>query len=354
MAVTARPRLLVLRALGLGDLLTAVPALRALAAAYPEHRRVLAAPARYAPLIRQAGVADEVVDTPEAVVVGGRTPARRHLALSPGRAHDDVDVAVNLHGRGPQSHRWLLSGSPGRLVAFRHPQVPETAAGPRWRTDEHEVARWCRLLTAQGIPADPDRLDLDLDGSGDGNGQCDGSAVPGGATLIHPGAASAARRWPPDRFAAVARAEHARGRLVVVTGGPGEVSLARRVARVAGLGDGTVRAGDTGLLDLARLVAAAGRVVVGDTGVAHLATALRTPSVVLFGPVGPAEWGPPPDRPWHRPLWHGHRGDPHGRTPDPGLLAITVPEVLAALEHLPMPPATAAAGRPAGSRHAHA
>jgi uncharacterized protein YjbJ (UPF0337 family) len=67
-----------------------------------------------------------------------------------------------------------------------------------------------------------------------------------------------------------------------------------------------------------------------DTGVAHLATAYRTPSVVLFGPTPPGEWGPPPDRPQHRVLWRGGRGDPHADAPDPGLLAIAVEDVLAA------------------------
>ena len=81
----------------------------------------------------------------------------------------------------------------------------------------------------------------------------------------------------------------------------------------------------------------------GDTGVAHLATALRTPSVVLFGPTSPALWGPPPDRPWHRALWAGTSGDPHGQRPDPGLLAIGVDQVTEALADLP----EAAAPRPA-------
>ena len=87
------------------------------------------------------------------------------------------------------------------------------------------------------------------------------------------------------------------------------------------------------ILALAALVAAAGRVVVGDTGVAHLATAFGTPSVVLFGPTSPAAWGPPPGR-RHRALWAGRVGDPHGEQPDPGLLAIPVDEVLAALDAL--------------------
>ena len=40
-------------------------------------------------------------------------------------------------------------------IAFAHDEVPETAGMPQWRTGEHEVARWCRLLAHAGIPADP-------------------------------------------------------------------------------------------------------------------------------------------------------------------------------------------------------
>ena len=38
----------------------------------------------------------------------------------------------------------VLSTGPGALIAFHHPDVPETAGGPRWRPAEHEVRRWCR------------------------------------------------------------------------------------------------------------------------------------------------------------------------------------------------------------------
>ncbi|MBA2575354.1 MAG: glycosyltransferase family 9 protein, partial [Euzebyaceae bacterium] len=86
-----------------------------------------------------------------------------------------------------------------------------------------------------------------------------------------------------------------------------------------------------GVMELAAVVAAAGRVVCGDTGVAHLATAVGIPSVVLFGPVPPSRWGPPADRPRHRALWAGGTGDPHAPRPDPGLLRITVEDVVAAL-----------------------
>lgn len=147
--------------------------------------------------------------------------------------------------------------------------------------------------------------------------------------MIHPGAASPARRWPPERWAAVARSELEAGRRVVITGSAGERGLAAAVAKDDRI---EVLAGTTDLLGLAATVANAGLVVCGDTGVAHLATAFGAPSVVLFGPTPPSEWGPPPERPQHRALWAGKRGDPHAQQPDPGLLAIEVEDVLAAVQ----------------------
>jgi ADP-heptose:LPS heptosyltransferase len=326
-AATDRPLVVVLRPLGLGDLLTAVPALRALADAFPGHRRVMAAPRVLEPLALLTGALDAVVDT---------APLR---PLSPELR--GADVAVDLHGKGPASHHVLLASRPRRLIAFANPDVPSTAGLPRWQENEHEVHRWCRLLEGCGIPADPSRLDLDPP-------PLEPPAEARGATVVHPGAAFPARRWPPERWAAVIHHELAAGRPVVVTGGPSEEALAQDVAERAGLGPQAVLAGRTGLGELAAVVAAADRVVSADTGVAHLATALRTPSVVLFGPEPPTRWGPPSDRPWHRVLWAGRRGDPRGARPDPGLLALGVDDVVAALDALPHAPVSPAGA--SGSR----
>ncbi|HMC40631.1 MAG TPA: glycosyltransferase family 9 protein [Acidimicrobiales bacterium] len=307
------PRVVVLRALGLGDALTGIPALRALVGAFPHHRLTLAAPRRFARMLISAGAAHDVTN---------------HTDLSPLSPHlREPDVAVDLHGRGPGSQPLLTALRPRRLICFAHPAVAESAGHPRWRPAEHEVRRWCRLLEESGIPADPGRLAIRAP-----DGQAPEAAV--GATVIHAGAASASRRWPAARFAAVARAERAEGRNVVITGSASEVLLARQVAAAAGLAPDHVLAGRTDLDGLTRVVAAAARVVCGDTGIAHLATALGTPSVVVFGPVPPREWGPPPS-PRHVALWSGRRGDPHGSTVDPGLLEITVGQVIEALSRLP-------------------
>jgi len=263
-----------------------------------------------------------------------------HQGLAPlPAAAREADVAVNLHGRGPQSHRILQAAAPGRLLAFAHPQVHAGTGAPVWRAREHEVDRWCRMLAGHGIPADPRDLTLPPPRLPAGLGWT------AGATVIHPGAASVARRWPVGRWAQVARAEHAAGHTVVVTGGPGERELAEEVAGLARLPEDVVLAGRTDLRELAAVVGAAARVACGDTGVSHLATAFATPSVTLFGPVPPDEWGPPaPEAAGgehtgrHVALsaaGSGERGDPHAGEPDPALLRLQPRDVIMALAGLP-------------------
>ncbi|SIN42810.1 glycosyltransferase family 9 protein [Micromonospora cremea] len=304
--------ILVLRALGVGDLVTAVPALRALRTAYPGRELTLAAPAWLAPLVDLVGGVDRLVDT-----AGLDGPAWS--------GPPPPEVAVNLHGRGPQSHRLLAAARPGRLLAFANTDA-DFADGPPW-ADEHEVDRWCRLLTWYGIPAD--RTDLALRRPGP-------AGQPTGATVLHPGGKIPAKRWPAERFAALARALTDRGHRVLLTGSADERALAARVAAASGLPPTAVLAGRTDLGALAALVANARLVVSGDTGVAHLATGYGTASVVLFGPVPPDHWGPPSDRPRHRVLWAGAGDWPRwdGVGSHPTLAALRLDEVLAAVDEV--------------------
>ena len=297
-------RLLVLRALGLGDLLVAVPALRALRRRYPEHRLVLAGPAALDPLARATGAVDETLPTasPEALSWADRPPP---------------DVVVNLHGVGPQSHCALDATRPRHRIGLRAPGW----AGPDWaditRAHHHERERWCAVVEAFGVCADPTDYTL--------NGRVPGA---GGDVVVHPGAAYGAKRWPAERFARVAARLADEGHRVVVTGSGPEVPLARDVAQRGGLSAERVLAGRTDIAGLLDVVAGAALVVCGDTGIAHLATALGTPSVVLFGPEPPDRWGPPDGGP-HVVLTDARRrrGDPFADDPDPALLGVDVDEV---------------------------
>jgi ADP-heptose:LPS heptosyltransferase len=300
-----RPRALVLRALGLGDFLTAVPALRGLRRALPAHELILAAPVQLRPLVELSATVDRLLDTSGLAEPPWTGPA--------------PEVAVNLHGRGPQSHRLLQRLGPGRLVAFARPEVG--VDGPPWVADEHEVARWVRLVEDSfDVRADRDDLRIDVPPQ---------APLVADAVVVHVGAASRSRRWPEERFAVVARWAAEQGHRVALTGSPDEADIAVRVQRIAGLGVDTVLAGRTDLTELAALVAAARLVVSGDTGVAHLASAYATPSVLLFGPTPPRRWGPPAAGP-HTVIWHGQEvGDPGADDVDPALLAVQPEEVVA-------------------------
>jgi len=299
-------RVAVLRALGFGDLLTAVPALRALRRRYPTV--VLGTPLALAPLVGLIGADLQVAGVGPFLGVPPAGP------LPP--AMYDADLAVNLHGAGPQSTALLTDCRPRRLVAFGRTSI--------WQPHEHEVWRWCRLLTEAGLPADPADLGLSR--------PMVAPSAPG-AVVLHPGAAYGARRWPADRWTVLARSLAADGHRVVLTGGPAEVRLAADVAAAAGLSASAVLAGRTPLLTLAATIADAALLVCGDTGVAHLATAYAVPSVLIFGPTSPQLWGPPPRR-QHRVLWAGESSDPNADLPAAGLLAVSSTDVLAAARAL--------------------
>lgn len=281
--------ILALRALGLGDLLTVVPALRALKRARPTDTLVLASPSPLRPLVTMARLADRFLPVDSAV----SGPPRPFAPPD-----EPVTVAVNLHGHGPQSTEVLRRLRPAALWSYGVPGAPV------WNPDDHEVLRWCRLVEHHGAPADPTDVILrPRRGPGDG-------------VIVHPGAAAADRRWPADRFAAVAADLADRNHAVRVTAGPGEEALARAVVRETNRPTVTVADG-LDLPSLADLVSDSALVVCGDTGIAHLATALCTPSVVIFGPQPPSRWGPPP-LPRHHVLWR-----------PPSVLAVPVSEVLA-------------------------
>lgn len=306
-AQDSRPELLVLRALKLGDLLVAVPALRALRRAFPGHRL------RYA----AQGWLSEALD-----LVGGFELLPTHgldvpLAVEPGT----VDVAVNLHGSGPESQERIDAIRPGRIIGHGNGR----RAGPRWHPHLHERERWVRLLEWHGIDADP--LDIRL------GVPPQPSPIPA-ATVLHAGAAYGSRLWPVERFALVASRLALAGHNVVFTGSSSERERALEVCTRAGLPVTAVLAGELTLGEFAASIAAARLVISADTGAAHTASAYGIPSVVIFGPAPPEIWGPPPGP--HIVLTRAElrRGDTFAADPDPALLAVTVSDVLEAVQEL--------------------
>lgn len=302
---------LVLRALGLGDFLTGVPALRLIRLALPKAAISLAAPAHLGAIARDAGIVDSVVDYDGLIDLPP-------LPAGVARPH----IAIDLHGNGPASRSVLAALAPDRLIAYT--TEPSPVGTGVWNPHEHEVKRWCRLIAdALGVPADA---------AGDVLGSLPlpqlPSHLPAGAIVVHPGAGAPSRQWPAERFAAVASELRRYGRPVLVTGSSIEHAIVQRVAGASG-GRALTR---LSLPELFGVVGRAALVVSGDTGVAHVASTFGTPSVVLFGPVPPQLWGPPPLR-IHRAIFlrtnDDPPGDPHADRPDPALLRIPVSMVVA-------------------------
>ena len=108
---------------------------------------------------------------------------------------------------------------------------------------------------------------------------------------INPGAAWPNKRWPPDRFGAVAAGIRSRlGLRSLVLWGPGEEALARAVvAASAGAAEISL---PTSIIDLFAISRRARLMISGDTGPLHIATAVGTPVVALFGPTSAQRNGP--------------------------------------------------------------
>jgi heptosyltransferase-2 len=107
---------------------------------------------------------------------------------------------------------------------------------------------------------------------------------------LSPGAVGAGKAWPPEHYAALARALAQDGASVWVLGGPGEAMIARQIAEAGG---GRVRdLTGTDLRNAILALAAADLAVTNDSGLMHVAAAIGTPTVAIFGPTSPWHWKP--------------------------------------------------------------
>jgi heptosyltransferase-1 len=109
------------------------------------------------------------------------------------------------------------------------------------------------------------------------------------AVLINPGAGWGAKRWPVERYAAVAVALVDQGLSVFINAGPGEEPLA---AAIAAASNGRALAIAPTLSQLIAFTRRIGLCIAGDTGPLHLACALRRPVVGIYGPTDPSRNGP--------------------------------------------------------------
>lgn len=105
-----------------------------------------------------------------------------------------------------------------------------------------------------------------------------------------PGAVGAGKAWPPEHYAALAKALTNAGASVWVLGSPAESADADRIAAAGG--PRVKNLTGTDLRNAVLALAAADAAVTNDSGLMHVAAAIGTPTVAIFGPTSPWHWKP--------------------------------------------------------------
>ncbi len=113
--------------------------------------------------------------------------------------------------------------------------------------------------------------------------------------ILHPGSGDnfPGRRWPSERFAAVARKlVQTHGATILLTGTRAESGLLATVADSLPSTSVVSCADRFSLRQLVELIDQSDLVISNDTGPVHLAAAVETPVVALYGPNTPRLYGP--------------------------------------------------------------
>ena len=314
-------RLLVFRALMLGDMICATPALRALRAAWPRAEiALIGMPGLAAWAARQTTIDDFIAFPGWPGLPEQPAPtSRMGRAFVSSIRRRRFDLALQMHGSGAivnplvvaMGARWN-AGFVGRQ-AWR-PQA-DRSRFCRWPEQGLEADRLLALIDHLKLPRAGQQLDfpLQLADRSAAHALLSGLMAGGmaaGAPLaaapyvvLHAGSQLPSRRWLPERFAEVADALAGHGLEVLLTGSAAEAPLTAAV-RAAMQRPHAAHdiAGRTELGTLGALIESASLLVCNDTGVSHIAAALGTPSVVIACGSDVTRWAPA-DAARHRVFW---------------------------------------------------
>lgn len=309
-------RVAVFRALQLGDMLCAVPALRALRARLPQARITLVGlPWATQFAERFSGYIDDFAafpghpEFPEQAAGAEKAPAF-YREMRERR----FDLAIQLHGSGRISNRVVRDF--GASVTAGHADAAVDAdsaaiAGDDpacflpWPETGPEPLRLLGLTTFLGAPPAGAHLEFPITRQDERELADSGLAAGlsrGRYLCIHPGARFLDKCWPAQRFAEIADSlADAFGLTVVLTGSGKERGLAEAVAN-AMRHPAVNAAAPISIGAMAALMRDARLLVCNDTGVSHIAAGLRLPSVVVFSKADIARWSPL-DTVRHRCIW---------------------------------------------------
>lgn len=289
-------RIAVFRALQLGDMLCAVPALRALRAGEPDaHITLIGMPWAATFVQRFAQYVDAFMAFPGApgLVEQSYDDAQLETFFAQARAQD-FDLAIQLHGSGLQTNALVRELHAGTTAGCTEPGAASLDYTIPWSTTLSESARLLEVMLSLGYPDQGLALEFPISvaEADEAEAVLRRHRVPdAGYICVHPGARLLSRRWPVERFAAVARALADSGMTVVVTGASAEQNVIESFGRALDRPYINL-CGVTSLGSLAVVIARARLLISNDTGVSHVAAAVGTASVIVACGSEVARWAP--------------------------------------------------------------
>lgn len=283
-------RILAIRLDLMGDVVFSIPAIEALARAYPQATIDVLALPYTAQLLRGVSAVTHVhtIDVNQFRRPQGWRCAGQLVAMVRLLRANRYDVAIGLSGLMGGVFA-VASGARWR-VGYQDETYPGCynlpVAGRRYDRPQHEVEYCLDLARRLGIQAASERPAL-----ASGNRMTGTSGARPYAVIV-PGASNgSAKRWPAVHWAALGDTLAERqGLEIVLSGAPSEHALAEDVASAMHRPARNV-AGSTSMEELMDLLYGAAIVVAGDTGPLHVAAALGRPVVGLFGPTDPVNTG---------------------------------------------------------------
>jgi heptosyltransferase-2 len=278
-----------------GDAILALPAVDSLAAHFPGAEITIAAPDWVREIFAPENGRRAVLSLPLARSLSGLKTSAETLR------REKFDLAVLLTNsfgsalpfyRARIPERWGYRRDGRGPLLTRSVKPPDPQAEPR-----HHLYYYLELLSRLGIETvTPDlRLRVPDDERAAARAALASEGVDRSKPLavFNPGASyGPAKRWPADRFAALAdRLAAEKNVQVVLTGAAGEADIAAAVAAAMKTNPVSL-AGRTTLRRLLAVIAEAALFVTNDTGPMHMANALRVPIVAVFGPTEPKATAP--------------------------------------------------------------
>jgi heptosyltransferase-2 len=295
-AASGQRKIIVRQTNWLGDVMMALPFLAALRQKEPEsHIAVLARPRVAAILQHQPGIDQFIVCDDEGLHRG-----MAMFQLASDLRNQKFDAAYLLPNSFSSALMMFLAAIPERIgfaTDLRKPLLTRAIRKTAKLRAMHETVLYLRLLDIDYGIAGAVRPELPLldEERQAAKQRIEAMGVKSVRPLVGliPGAAyGTAKRWPAERFAALAdRLAGNLGAEIILFGSAGERDVAERIESLSRAKIHNV-AGQTRLRELAALLAECKVVVTNDTGAMHVAAAVGTPVVAVFGPTNPVTTSP--------------------------------------------------------------